>query len=292
MNDATPLIAACAILTGGRACFDYANLLGYDSLASKEVGIGLLVESAARAATDEYCGFLLSGTPFMAIQTGSRKARQLPLRGFTGRPTCLDCRPDWSLSGSLSTTEPLEAAMADLFTSAPAQVTPFTFGTHAVRVIDRDGSPWFICTDVAEALGYRNAPDASRHLDDDEKGTQIVRTLGGAQKLTIINESGLYALVLRSRKPEARKFAKWVTSEVLPAIRKTGQYTAPQAQPVHTGGVRLSELISAGHGIYLDTEELHRIAAACMEKLASRAKFYQARELASRNAGKAVSMSI
>lgn len=105
-----------------------------------------------------------------------------------------------------------------------ADITPFNFGTHTVRVVTQNNQPWFVATDVATTLGYRNAPDASRHLDDDEKGTQIVRTLGGDQKLTVISESGLYALVLRSRKPEARKFAKWVTSEVLPSIRQTGGY--------------------------------------------------------------------
>ena len=91
----------------------------------------------------------------------------------------------------------------------------------------QDGAPWFICADVAQVLGYRDASNAGRVLDDDEKGAHNVSTPGGEQKLTIINESGLYALVLRSRKPEARKFAKWVTSEVLPAIRKTGSYELP-----------------------------------------------------------------
>lgn len=112
-----------------------------------------------------------------------------------------------------------------------ADITPFNFGTHTVRVVTHNNQPWFVATDVATTLGYRNAPDASRHLDDDEKGTQIVRTPGGDQKLTIISESGLYALVLRSRKPEARKFAKWVTSEVLPSIRKTGGYGKPAYDP-------------------------------------------------------------
>lgn len=108
--------------------------------------------------------------------------------------------------------------------------TPSTFGFngHPIRVVMVNGEPRFVCADVAEAFGYRNAPDASRHLDADEKGTHILRTLGGDQKLTIISESGLYALVLRSRKPEARKFAKWVTSEVLPSIRKTGGYGTQQ----------------------------------------------------------------
>ena len=108
--------------------------------------------------------------------------------------------------------------------TASTAITPFNFNEHAVRVIQIEDAPWFVDTDVAESLGYKSPKDAASYLDDDEKGSAIVRTPGGDQKLTVINESGLYALVLRSRKPEARKFAKWVTSEVLPAIRKTGKY--------------------------------------------------------------------
>lgn len=66
----------------------------------------------------------------------------------------------------------------------------FAFDSSAVRVVMRDGAPWFVATDVAEVLGYRNAPDMTRILDDDEKGTQIVRTPGGDQEMTVINESG------------------------------------------------------------------------------------------------------
>lgn len=87
-----------------------------------------------------------------------------------------------------------------------------------------DDAPWFVASDVAALLEYRNAPDMTRMLDEDEKDTQIVRTLGGGQEMTVISESGLYSAVLRSRKPEARQFRKWVTAEVLPAIRKTGRY--------------------------------------------------------------------
>lgn len=103
----------------------------------------------------------------------------------------------------------------------------FNFNNSEVRTLNIGDAVWFVCADIAEALGYRDAHNAARCLDNDEKGTQIVSTPSGDQSLTIINESGLYALVLRSRKPEARKFAKWVTSEVLPAIRKTGSYTQP-----------------------------------------------------------------
>lgn len=111
--------------------------------------------------------------------------------------------------------------------TASTAITPFNFNEHAVRVIQIEDAPWFVATDVAESLGYKSPKDAASYLDDDEKGSAIVRTPGGDQKLTVINESGLYALVLRSRKPEARKFAKWVTAEVLPSIRKTGQYARP-----------------------------------------------------------------
>lgn len=114
-------------------------------------------------------------------------------------------------------------------------VSPFNFGTHSVRVVMQDGVVWFVATDVAESLGYKSPKDAASYLDDDEKGSATVRTPGGDQKLTIINESGLYALVLRSRKPEARKFAKWVTSEVLPAIRKTGGYELPNLYKQNPG---------------------------------------------------------
>lgn len=121
--------------------------------------------------------------------------------------------------------------MADLFSGASAQITPFSFNTHSVRVVLRDGNPWFVAKDVCDTLGYSNSRSAvADHLDEDERST-VANPDGrnGGGVLTIINESGLYALVLRSRKPEARKFAKWVTGEVLPSIRKTGQYTAPQA---------------------------------------------------------------
>lgn len=100
----------------------------------------------------------------------------------------------------------------------------FSFGEHSVRVVVRDGEPWFVAADVCAVLGTKNHRESLRHLDDDEKGVISNDTPGGVQQTSVVNESGLYALVLRSRKPEAKKFTKWVTSEVLPAIRKTGVY--------------------------------------------------------------------
>ncbi len=108
-------------------------------------------------------------------------------------------------------------------------LTQFTFhNEYNVRIIDLDGELWFVAADVASALDYPSAPQMTRNLDDDEKGMHNVHTLGGSQEMLIINESGLYSAILKSRKPEAKKFKKWVTSEVLPSIRKTGKYEAPK----------------------------------------------------------------
>lgn len=110
-----------------------------------------------------------------------------------------------------------------------SEVSIIKFNTNAIRIVMKDDDPWFVAADVCAVLDIKNPSDAIKALDDDEcltldigEGQKIGR--GGAQKFNIINESGLYALILRSRKPEARKFRKWVTSEVLPSIRKTGQY--------------------------------------------------------------------
>lgn len=116
-----------------------------------------------------------------------------------------------------------------------SSITNFIFdaedGTpRGVRTVLVDGEIWFVSADVAAALGYRDAANMVRNLDEDEKGTQIVSTLGGKQEVSVINEPGLYAAILKSRKPEAKQFKKWVTGEVLPAIRKTGAYIGPDAQ--------------------------------------------------------------
>ena len=112
--------------------------------------------------------------------------------------------------------------------SAADEPQPFDFNGQAVRVIDIDGEPWFVAADVAVILGYREAYDLTRGLDEDEKGPQIVRTPGGDQSMTCISESGLYSAILRSRVEGAKAFKKWVTGTVLPAIRKTGSYGAPK----------------------------------------------------------------
>jgi len=95
----------------------------------------------------------------------------------------------------------------------------------SIRTMTVNGEPMFVGKDVAEALGYKNANDAlSKHVDADDKGVAKRDTLGGMQEMVIINESGLYSLILGSKLPTAKKFKHWVTAEVLPAIRKHGVY--------------------------------------------------------------------
>ena len=94
-----------------------------------------------------------------------------------------------------------------------------------IRTLIMDNEPWFVGRDVAEILGYSNSRDAlAKHVDEEDKGVAKCDTLGGMQDLTIINESGLYSLIFSSKLPNAKKFKHWVTSEVLPSIRKNGIY--------------------------------------------------------------------
>lgn len=115
---------------------------------------------------------------------------------------------------------------------ASAQIIPFKFESHQVRTLLIDGQPWFVASDIASALAYREAETMTRFLDEEEKGPHNVWTLGGIQRMTCINESGLYSAILRSRKAEAKRFKKWVTAEVLPAIRKNGRYEDGAGQMV------------------------------------------------------------
>ena len=95
-----------------------------------------------------------------------------------------------------------------------------------VRAVEINGEGWLVGKDVAEVLGYKNPRKALLdHVDEEDKGVTKCDTLGGSQEMTVINESGLYSLVLRSKLPGAKKFRRWVTSEVLPQIRKTGIYS-------------------------------------------------------------------
>lgn len=97
-----------------------------------------------------------------------------------------------------------------------------------IRTTIEDSQPWFVAADVCKALGLDDTSKAVSRLDDDERGATSIRTLGGDQEMTIVSESGLYALILGSRKKEAKSFKRWVTHDVIPAIRKRGMYATPQ----------------------------------------------------------------
>ncbi|MEH1821918.1 MAG: BRO family protein [Nostoc sp.] len=121
----------------------------------------------------------------------------------------------------------------------------FNFESHDIRFVGTADEPWWVASDICKVLDILNSRDALARLDDDEKGVCIADTLGGKQELATINESGLYSLVLTSRKAQAKRFKKWLTSEVIPAIRKTGTYSAiansvPQLPP--TTSPKLTEL--------------------------------------------------
>lgn len=103
----------------------------------------------------------------------------------------------------------------------------FRYNDNEVRVTVVDGDPWFVAADVCAVLEIANPRTSLALLDEDERGVHTVDTLGGPQQVIVINEAGLYSLILRSRKAEAKAFKRWITHDVLPAIRKTGGYGSP-----------------------------------------------------------------
>lgn len=103
-------------------------------------------------------------------------------------------------------------------------------GLGSVRVVMQGGEPWFVAKDVCDCLELGNPRTSIALLDEDEKGVHTMDTLGGAQEMSIISEPGLYSLIIRSRKPEAKAFKRWVTHDILPSIRKTGSYSMAAAK--------------------------------------------------------------
>lgn len=111
---------------------------------------------------------------------------------------------------------------------------------HPVRIIEQDGEPWFVAKDVCEILEIRNSRSSIALLDEDERGVHSMDTPSGKQEMTVVSEAGLYSLILKSRKPEAKAFRRWVTHEVLPAIRKTGAYVVPNRAMEAMGKILLA----------------------------------------------------
>lgn len=107
-------------------------------------------------------------------------------------------------------------------------LTTWNYNSSEVRTIEKGGEPWWVLSDVCKVLEITNSRNTAARLDEDEKDVTLVDTLGGNQNMTIINESGLYSVILRSDKPQAKPFRKWVTSEVLPSIRRHGMYATDE----------------------------------------------------------------
>ncbi len=121
-----------------------------------------------------------------------------------------------------------------------------------VRTVILNGEIWFVAADVCRALELSDTHKAVDRLDDDEKGTSSIPTLGGPQDMLTVNEPGLYALILGSRKPEARAFKRWITHEVLPQIRRTGAYFAGESADCS----RIADMRAALDGIISDARKL------------------------------------
>jgi anti-repressor protein len=122
----------------------------------------------------------------------------------------------------------------------------FFYNNNKVRIVMKDGEPWFVLKDVCDVLGIGNNRDVVTRLDDDEKGVDNIDTLGGNQKLIIISESGFYKVIMLSRKQEAKKFQRWVTHEVLPSIRKHGAYiTASKMEEIMDDPENLVRLLNS-----------------------------------------------
>lgn len=151
----------------------------------------------------------------------------------------------------------------------------FIYNNSQVRTVEKNGEPWWVLKDVCDILGLGSPHKVADRLDEDEKGRNLIPTPSGKQEMTIISESGLYNVILRSDKPEAKPFRKWVTAEVLPAIRKTGSYNAKADKPNKAleikemnAKVRLSnQLLKPSKVDTLSTEYKNILAAKAAEVL-------------------------
>lgn len=123
------------------------------------------------------------------------------------------------------------------------ELRTWNFEDHEVRTVEIDGEPWFVGKDVTTVLGYQNGSrDINRHVDEEDKLTERIVLSGQNREVIIINESGLYSLILSSKLPNAKAFKRWVTSEVLPTIRKTGSYTYQRTNPNEEKVLQIQEM--------------------------------------------------
>lgn len=146
----------------------------------------------------------------------------------------------------------------------------FNFEDAAVRTLVIDGEPWFVAADVCRILDVANPTDALKRLDDDERTLVSIEGASNGQPVNAINEPGLFSLVMASRKPEARRFKRWVTHEVLPAIRKTGAYLNEPAE------VSIARGLIAATALLEDRKRLIEAQQQQIEHLQPKADFYDA----------------
>ena len=143
-----------------------------------------------------------------------------------------------------------------------------SFEDREVRMLLRDGNPWWVAKDVCEVLEIAESHRSLAALDDDEKGRHTVTTPGGPQEMAIINEPGLYSLVLRSRKPEAKRFKRWLTHDVIPAIRRHGCYRAGPRDLVREAELLL-EVTRRQVAQEAEQARTRRLAQAAMDQASS-----------------------
>ena len=187
-----------------------------------------------------------------------RSGRPIPPKGSKWTQPI---RPQLLQPEILNCTDELPASWREASpTAVHAPLAPFAYQGRQIRVIsDEQGMQWFVAADLIAILELDRK--ALERLDEDEKGTATVFTPGGTQSMTTVNESGLYSLILGSRKPEAKRFKRWVTHEVLPAIRRTGSYGVPRREP------ELPQLPPAAPCIVIQASSYREAAQAWAEAL-------------------------
>nr|WP_138500989.1 BRO family protein [Nostoc sp. PA-18-2419] len=147
----------------------------------------------------------------------------------------------------------------------------FNFESHDIRFVGTADNPWWVASDICKVLAIANVSDAVAKLDNDEKLVSLIPTSGQNREVLCINESGLYSLVLTSRKPQAKRFKKWLTSEVIPAIRKTGSYSSiaesQQSQLPAVTQSRLNELFATEASIRQQIKDIENTLRAKQSEL-------------------------
>lgn len=145
----------------------------------------------------------------------------------------------------------------------------------SVRTLTIDGEPYFVGKDVAEILGYKNPQDAIRtHVDAEDKGVSEILTPGGIQKMPIINESGLYSLILSSKLPKAKLFKRWVTADVLPSIRKHGLYAIDEIIANPDLAIAAFQALKAEREAKMELETQHAIQSQQIAEMAPKVSYY------------------